>query len=284
MNKERHEDVGKKVGAFYEEYSFPGYEEFETLLDLVEKAPRGIYARLLDEQLPLGVRVLDAGCGTGQLANFLSMVHREVVGIDLSHNSLRKARDFKKKSKLHNIHFAQMDLFKLALKEESFDYVFCNGVLHHTADAHRGFQNLCRLVKPRGYITVGLYNTFGRLLLHLRRLIFYLTNDNLKWMDFFVRQKSLGEEKKHIWFMDQYKNPYERQFTVSEVLSWFQQNNIEYINSIPKIKLGGESTREDHLFEPHDLAGSLARLLCQLGWIFTEAKEGGFFITMGRKM
>lgn len=132
MRQESVEPVGRKVRSFYERYSFPGYEEFETPYDLIEKAKRGIYARPLDEQLPLGVRILDAGCGTGQLAIFLSMVHRKVIGIDFSYNSLREGEDFKKKFELRNVSFAQMDLFDLGLKQQSFDYIFCNGVLHQS--------------------------------------------------------------------------------------------------------------------------------------------------------
>jgi ubiquinone/menaquinone biosynthesis C-methylase UbiE len=283
MVSESRERVGKKVQAFYEGCSFPGYEEFETPLDLVEKARRGVYAKLLEEQLPLGVRVLDAGCGTGQLAMFLSMVHREVVGIDFSFNSLLKANNFREKFGLHKVHLAQMDLFSLGLREESFDYVFCNGVLHHTADAYGAFENLCRLIKPGGYITIGLYNTYGRLLLNLRRWIFRVTHDKLIWLDFFMRQKSLGEEKRRIWLMDQYRNPHDTTFTVGEVLKWFRQNNIEYVNSIPKIRLDDQLSPNDRLFGPQNPGSQLDHLLCQLGWIFSQGREGGFFITVGRK-
>lgn len=283
MGSESRQVVGKKVRGFYEECSFPGYEECETPFDFVEKANRGIYAKLLQEQLPLGVRILDAGCGTGQLANFLSMVHREVVGIDFSLNSLRKANNFKRNFRLHDVDFAQMDLFSLGFKEKSFDYVFCNGVLHHTADPYGAFQNLCGLIKPRGYITVGLYNPYGRLLLNIRKWIFHLTNGKMTWLDFFMRQKSLGMEKRRIWFMDQYRNPHETTWTVGQVFRWFQQNDIEYINSIPKIRLGDPFTGSDRLFDRHDPGSPFDHFLCQLGWIFSKGREGGFFIMIGRK-
>jgi len=45
---------------------------------------------------------------------------------------------------------------------------FSNGVLHHTANAFGGFQDLCRVLRPDGFIVIGLDNTFGRLLLDLR--------------------------------------------------------------------------------------------------------------------
>lgn len=283
MSRDRRTGVSEKVRAFYEGCSFPGYEEFETPLDLRQKAQNGVYAKLLDEQLPIGARILDAGCGTGQLAIFLSLVHREVVAIDFSFNSLRKAASFKAKFGLMNVSFAQMDLFQLGLREQAFDYVFCNGVLHHTADAYGAFQNLVRLVKPGGYITIGLYNTYGRLLLGLRRLIFRVTHHRLKWLDYFMRQEFMGEEKKCIWYRDQYCNPHEQTFTVGTVLRWFSQNMIEYVNSIPKVRIGDSFTHAEQLFGPRDPGGPLDHLFSQIGWIFTEGKEGGFFLTVGKK-
>lgn len=283
MRRDDRDITGKKVRAFYEACSFPGYEGFDSPTELLEKAQRGIYAKLLDEQLPLGVRILDAGCGTGQLAIFLSMMQREVVGIDFSFGSLSKGSNFRKSFDLRHVQFAQMDLFHLALREESFDYVFCNGVLHHTADPDRVFQSLCRLVKPQGYIVLGLYNTYGRLLLDLRRWLFRLTNDKLQWLDFFMRQKSLGSDKKRIWFLDQYKNPHEVKISVGQVLAWFRKNNIAYINSVPKIRLGDRFTANDQLFEPHDPGMALENLFCQLGWALTQGREGGFFVTIGKK-
>ena len=277
------QDVTQKVRAFYETCSFPGYEEFETLIDLRDKAQRGVYAKLLDEQLPLGCRILDAGCGTGQLAIFLSTVGRMVAGIDLSLNSLRKAKEFKKRFQMKDVCFAQMNVFSLALKEQVFDYILSNGVLHHTGDAYRAFQNLCGMLKPGGFIVIGLYNTYGRFLLNLRRRIFQLTKNRLIWLDYFMRQKTLGDEKKHIWFLDQYCNPHEDTFTVDEVLSWFKQNGINYINSIPKIRLGDRFTSQEQLFEPQEPGGRPDHFLCQFGWVFTQGKEGGFFITIGQK-
>ncbi len=283
MSTSRFEDVSRKVRAFYEECSFPGYEGCETPFDLMEKAGRGMYAKLLDEQLPLGVRILDAGCGTGQLVVFLSMMNRQVIGIDFSYSSLRKGHGFKEKFNLRGAHFLQMDLFHPGMKEASFDYVFCNGVLHHTADAYGGFQSLCRLVKKGGYIIIGLYNRYGRLLLDLRRFIFRFTKERFLWLDFFMRQESMEAGKKRIWFMDQYRNPHEEKFAVGDVLGWFHHNDIEYMNSIPKINIGERLTSGERLFERHHPGTTLDHLLSQLWWIFTKGREGGFFILIGKK-
>jgi SAM-dependent methyltransferase len=269
-------DVRQEVRRFYETYSFPGYEEFETPFDLLEKAQRGVYAKLLDEQLPLSCQILDAGCGTGQLAIFLSLAGRAVLGIDLSQNSLSKANAFKEKFHLQSVSFARMNLFSPTLNDESFDYVFSNGVLHHTANAYGAFQNLCRTLKPGGFFVLGLYNTYGRLFLKLRQRIFQVTNDRLTWLDYFMRRKALGGLKKQIWFMDQYRNPHEDTFTVQDVLRWFRENGLRYINSVPKIRIGDQFTSQDHLFEPHDPGGRLDHFFPSLSGCSHKERKAAF--------
>jgi SAM-dependent methyltransferase len=275
--------VGLRTRAFYEGCSFPGYEEIDSPLELSTKARRGIYARLLDEQIPLGSRILDAGCGTGQLAIFLSLMQRQVVGIDFSFNSLKLAQRFKKNFKLGHVQLAQMDLFSLGLKEESFDYIFSNGVLHHTSDARGAFGNLCRLLKPEGYIVIGLYHTCGRLLHDSRKFLIRASGGRFQWLDSFLRQKDIEEGKKRTWYLDQYQNPFERKYSVGQVLAWFQERHIRFINSVPPISMGREFTEKERLFEPQKPGSSIEKMLCQLKWAFTQYREGGFFVMIGRK-
>ncbi len=94
------EDVTETVKAFYEETPFPNYDGFDSRESLSTKARRGVFAALLDEQLPKGSLVLEAGCGTGQLSNFLGMSwERKVFAGDLCRNSLRLAKGFAEMSR-----------------------------------------------------------------------------------------------------------------------------------------------------------------------------------------
>lgn len=93
-------DVTNVVKSFYEKTPFPNYEEFENVGDLIQKAQRGIFARLLNEQIPFNIRVLEVGCGTGQLSNFLGVAHRIVFGVDMCLNSLKLGQEFSKKNRL----------------------------------------------------------------------------------------------------------------------------------------------------------------------------------------
>ena len=133
-------DVTEIVKAFYEETPFPNYDDHDSVRSLIEKSRRGLYARVLDESIPYNSDVLEVGCGTGQLTNFLGISCRRVIGTDMCLNSLRLAENFRREHGLNRVRFVQMNLFKPCFKPEQFDVVLCNGVLHHTADPWGGFR------------------------------------------------------------------------------------------------------------------------------------------------
>ena len=153
-------DVTELVKAFYEETPFPNYDDIESRESLTAKARQGVFAAALDEQLPHGAIVLEAGCGTGQLTNFLGLSwKRRVFGGDICLNSLLLANGFRERYRIANASFLQMNLFRPPFRDGSIDVVISNGVLHHTGDARMGFEALLRKLKPGGLILVGLYNT-----------------------------------------------------------------------------------------------------------------------------
>ena len=276
-------DVTEIVKGFYEENPFPNYDDFDSSETLREKASRGVFARLLDEQIPQGAFVLEAGCGTGQLSNFLGMHwNRHVFGSDLCLNSLRLANGFRGRCQIRNAGFLQMNLFKPAFREQAFDVVICNGVLHHTADPAGGFESLGRLVKPNGYIIIGLYNALGRLTTDLRRFLFRASGDRLRFLDGHMRNKTYNEARKRAWFLDQYKHPHESKHSFDEVLDWFEREGFEFLLSIPKTDPGTFSS-EENLFAPHDKGTAATRLFTQLGMLARGGVDGALFIMIGRK-
>lgn len=271
------------VKAFYEENPFPNYDDLDSKQSLREKARRGVFARQLDEQIPEGAHVLEVGCGTGQLTNFLGMHwNRRVFGADVCVNSLRLAKAFRDRFGIRNAEFVQMNLFKPAFQAGTFDIVICNGVLHHTKDPLNAFVSISRLVKPGGYIVIGLYNRIGRLTTDLRRVLFRLSGNRLRWLDAHVRNPSYNEARKRAWFMDQYKHPQESKHSYDEVIGWFESNSVEFLFSIPKID-SSPFSEDEKLFEPHDKGTKLDRLFTQVGILLAGGVDGGLFIMIGRK-
>ena len=209
-NESRTEEVTERVKSFYEDTPFPNYDDVDDIRSLSEKAKRSVYVRLLDEQLPVNTKVLEVGCGTGQLSNFLSIPNRLVVGADICMNSLNLGREFSRANGLKNVTFVQMNLFHWAFKAESFDTVICTGVLHHTADPVGGFRSILRLLRVGGYIVIGLYNAWGRLFHDLRRVIFRIsTGERIRTLDPYILSGDGSDRQRVAWFQDQYKHPHE---------------------------------------------------------------------------
>jgi SAM-dependent methyltransferase len=176
-----------------------------------------------------------------------------------------------------------MNLFRPVFPERKFDFVLCNGVLHHTNDPFAGFRSISRLVRPGGYIVIGLYNRFGRIWTDIRRAVFRLTGDRFLFLDPYLARADVEESKRRIWFADQYLNPHESKHTVDEVLQWFTETGFEFVNSLPKSVLFDGSPRHEALFERHRPGGRFEHLLAQLRLALAGGREGGFFVMIGRK-
>jgi SAM-dependent methyltransferase len=276
-------DVTNEVKAFCEDCPFPDYDTFDSIGSLAAKAKKGLFARMLDEQIPSGVRIMECGCGTGQLSNFLSIRNREVIGADICLNSLRLGQRFAREEHLENVRFIQMNLFKPPFRSGSFHLVISNGVLHHTSDARAGFEAISRLVKPGGYILIGLYHHWGRVITDTRRTIFNITGDRFKSLDPNLNRKSAADVKKDSWFNDQYKHPHESKHTIRETLRWLEDAGFDFVRSIPTTHLFQDFSADEKLFTPEPIAGKIEVLTKEVLEIFKGSREGGFFTMVGRK-
>jgi SAM-dependent methyltransferase len=278
------EDVTEQVKAFYEETPFPDYDEFDDVGSLIQKARQGLFAKLLDDQIPPGALVLECGCGTGQLSNFLSISNRTLFGTDICVNSLRLGQTFRDENDLRGALFLQMNLFRPCLKPDRFDLVIANGVLHHTSDPLLAFRSIASLVKPGGYILLGLYHRYGRLITDVRRLVFRLLGDRFAFLDPNLRRDGFAAAKRRAWFMDQYKHPHESKHTIGEVLGWLEQSGFRFLKSVPRSKPFQPFSDGESLFEPEESGSRLERLMVELGMIFRGSREGGFFVATARKV
>lgn len=275
-------DVTDIVKEFYEETPFPNYDDLDSRDSLRRKARQGVFARLLDEQIPNTATVLEVGCGTGQMTNFLAMGWgRTCVGADLCLNSLRLAKSFRDRFSIKNAHFIQMNLFRPAVKPAAFDVVISNGVLHHTSDCAAAFRSIVPLVRSGGFIIVGLYNWLGRLPTLWRRWLIEKFGAGGALLD--PRLRGKGETARQgAWFMDQYRHPHETKHSIDEVLAWFDRAGVDFMSCVPTI--GDVEFSEDiGLFEPHATGRYLDRLSTELEMLLSGGSDGGLYIMIGRK-
>jgi SAM-dependent methyltransferase len=105
----------------------------------------------------------DGGCGTGRASIAMAKAGaRRVVAVDVSEASLEYLRRTMQRYQLTNIEVVRQDVTDLARFDTgSFDFVFSNGVLHHTPAPERGVAEHFRIVRPGGKFWLYLYGAGG---------------------------------------------------------------------------------------------------------------------------
>jgi len=122
-------------------------------------------------------RILDAGCGNGRITALLrklsnpeltSIVGIDLVAADVASKNLQKER---------NVSFFMKDLLSNLSDLGRFDFIYCQEVLHHTADPLKAFRNLVGLLEVGGEIAIYVYKKKAPL---------------REFSDDFIRQKIAG--------------------------------------------------------------------------------------------
>ncbi|MDR5589714.1 class I SAM-dependent methyltransferase [Christiangramia sp. SM2212] len=139
--------TGKHYGNLFKD--FDHYSYFEEAKSLLE-------TRLNKNDLKIpdlgNCRVLDQGCGGGRYTvawKFLGA--KECTGIDISEISLEDARARVEIAGIPDVNYDEGSVLKLPYKDNSFDIVFSNGVLHHTDNWQKGVEEQLRVLKPGGF-------------------------------------------------------------------------------------------------------------------------------------
>ena len=100
------------------------------------------------------MRVLDAGCGTGESLGWLAAAVTPggfALGIDVSTSHLRAARAVLPP----DTPLLQADLLRPPLVAETFDLVWSVNTVHHLRDPHAGARALISLLRPEGRLALG---------------------------------------------------------------------------------------------------------------------------------
>jgi 2-polyprenyl-3-methyl-5-hydroxy-6-metoxy-1,4-benzoquinol methylase len=250
------------VKELYEKYPYPS-RIIPTEKDVKHYAKWT--AKIFDETISYweGKEVLEMGCGTGELSVGLALCGAKVTAIDLSTNSIKKAKELSKKfNATEKTSFFEKNMLNIKENEfgKKFDVVIALGSMHHTTDAKKAFEIATKQLKENGFIIVGLYNKYSRVKHRIKRIfIKILAGNNIeKRID--IGEKLFGTSGKRIHSADKYGQVHESYHSVSEVKKWFKQNRITFVASKPKFK----TPRIDELV-----------------WLL-ERKEA-FFVMVGKK-
>ena len=125
------------------------------LVDRVEKA--ALFA-LLPEVA--GRRVLEVGCGTGNISLALARRGAQVWGLDASLPMLARARDKAEQERLA-IGWVLGPAQQLPFAAQSFDGVCCILALDFMTDRDRVLQEMVRVLRPGGFLAAAVLNRYS---------------------------------------------------------------------------------------------------------------------------
>jgi ubiquinone/menaquinone biosynthesis C-methylase UbiE len=144
-----------------EEFSRAFYEEIDRRFfeDAAHYAPP--VKRPFDALIPFdslaSKDVLEIGVGNGSHAQLLAPHCRSYTGIDLTDHAVtsttRRFELFGINGRIH-----QMDAEKLEFPDDSFDFIWTWGVIHHSANTDRILAQMHRVLRPGGTAVVMVYH------------------------------------------------------------------------------------------------------------------------------
>ena len=181
-----------------------------------------IVATGLDKKITGGA-VLDAGCGAWQKGTRIlrSFGPARIDAVDFNERSLAHCRA----DPQENTTYSRQDLQQLNFPDASFDFIICEGVVHHTLHPEKTMAELVRVLKPGGVLTLGLYcwrfpYTFARWLMR---------NTFAKIIRFQRFLDLSGHNKPMLLLADFIYVPIEHTMKLGRTIEWLQSNNCKVV-------------------------------------------------------
>ena len=158
--------VSKKVRDQYEEYPYPRWRY------AYKNLPHNFLIKLNNQIKPNSAEinnkfdnpsVLIAGCGTGSHVCIVEdYLNAKILAVDISVSSLAYAKRKTEELGFKNIEFLHADILQLKNLNKKFDVIESVGVLHHMKNPMKGIKILLNLLKPHGFMQLGLYSEIAR--------------------------------------------------------------------------------------------------------------------------
>ena len=187
-----------------------------------------------------GKLIFDAGCGNGQLNQYIARCGAVVVGMDLS-KSVERAYE---NNREENAFFLQADVQYPPLQIEKFDIVHSSGVLICTNNSELTFSKIEPCVKRNGKLSVWLYhprkdlihNSFNfvrkftsKLPIKAQYYLYLFTLFPASYVVKKIKGNKQNAREMMIAIMDWFSPEFRWEHTPEEASSWFAKKNYKEI-------------------------------------------------------
>ena len=241
-------EVSKKVRLQYEKNPYPRWRYTYKIL------PDNFVSWLNQEIKPNNIElnnksnnfdILVAGCGTGShILSTSRYKNSKIVGVDLSLASLGYAKRKVEELGIKNIEFLHADILQLNKLNKKFDIIESAGTLHHMSDPIEGFKVLYDLLKPNGFLRIGLYSEIARMhIVEAREIIkkrkIIVSNENIKKFRQEIINEKLGKNLQKVFntsdfyslsmVRDLFFHVQELRFTIPQISKIINDFNLEFL-------------------------------------------------------
>jgi SAM-dependent methyltransferase len=137
-------------------YSMPGPASYDLAARLLFRDRYAAIATALAAEVPAGSRLLDVGCGPGEVLSNLATIAPEIetTGLDVDAAMIdraeRKANRLARLGSGRRPTFVVADAASMPFADGSFDVVVSSYAVHHWPDRHAGLAEMMRVLKPGG--------------------------------------------------------------------------------------------------------------------------------------
>jgi ubiquinone/menaquinone biosynthesis C-methylase UbiE/uncharacterized protein YbaR (Trm112 family) len=146
--------------------------------------------------------VLDIGCGAFLSSALFAYFGANYIGLDISHAAAALSL-----SSIHKLSgkgiTIQADAEALPFRDDSIEFVYSDGVLHHTPHMMKAFQEVYRVLKPGGEAVISLYASHSFMFMQKRIEVFLhgqLTKEaQARWMSRETENDWRTRERKNEW-------------------------------------------------------------------------------------
>lgn len=128
------------------------YDLFETVYN--GKVYRSLGERVAEE-MEQNDMVLECACGTGAISRYIAPKCKQLIATDLSEGMLRQAS--KKCRKYNNVIIKRADMSRLKCRDNRFDKVVAENVIHLLEEPYAAIKELERVCKVGGKIIIPTY-------------------------------------------------------------------------------------------------------------------------------
>jgi SAM-dependent methyltransferase len=148
LTKKDYSYYRKKIEEFWDKNAYERAHDIEDGNDknYIERIAPRVILMIQKWGFDANIKILDIGCGTGYLTNKVSKLHSDIIGIDISGESIVIAHN-----KFNKIRFFHKDIYELDAIEE-YDLCLSIMVAHNLPYLPEFFRKVYSALKCNGYL------------------------------------------------------------------------------------------------------------------------------------